>query len=198
MKLIIREPETFISTPWKNGKGITQELAISSGGSIDKFDWRLSVASVSENGAFSNFEGYQRTLVLIEGNGVALHHSIAGANEPSHTDVLSNTLDYAVFDGGNLTEGKLINGSIKDLNIMCQKDLYTAEIRVCSNQERFTYVAEQLAFIYCLESSSGATIKIDSNEHRLVPGQLAELNIEKPAQLEIKGNNTIIIALTKI
>ena len=47
-------PEQFNTIPWKNGKGQTTELAISENGSIDDFDWRLSIASVVEDGAFSS------------------------------------------------------------------------------------------------------------------------------------------------
>jgi environmental stress-induced protein Ves len=67
--LTILSPETFKTIPWKNGLGHTTELAINSGGNLGKFDWRLSIASVVNDGEFSNFSGYQRHLVLIKGEG---------------------------------------------------------------------------------------------------------------------------------
>ena len=73
--LEIIAPNNFCVIPWKNGKGETIELAINEGGTIDKFDWRLSIASVVENGFFSDFTGYYRHLALIKGNGVELEHN---------------------------------------------------------------------------------------------------------------------------
>src|ERR1700722_4868372 len=56
------------AVPWKNGGGATREIAAAPQGSaFDAFDWRVSVADVSEAGAFSVFEGIDRVLTLIEG-----------------------------------------------------------------------------------------------------------------------------------
>jgi len=60
--ITIISPQQFKKTPWKNGKGETTELAISEGGTLENFDWRLSIASVTEDGAFSYFTGYCRNL----------------------------------------------------------------------------------------------------------------------------------------
>jgi len=53
--LTIISPQQFKQIPWKNGKGTTTELAISDGGTLDHFAWRLSIASVVEDGEFSDF-----------------------------------------------------------------------------------------------------------------------------------------------
>ncbi len=50
--LTVFSPENFRTIPWKNGLGHTTELAISEGGSLDDFDWRLSIASVVNDGDF--------------------------------------------------------------------------------------------------------------------------------------------------
>ncbi len=120
--LTILSPETFKTIPWKNGSGHTTELAINSGGNLDNFDWRLSIASVVNDGDFSNFSGYQRNLVLIQGEGLTLDH------RNGDIDKLTNLLDIAHFDGGSKTYGSLVNGSIKDLKIMTKQNSYTAEV----------------------------------------------------------------------
>ena len=120
--LTIFPPETFKTIPWKNGLGHTTELAINSGGNLDSFDWRLSIASVGNDGDFSNFSGYQRHLVLIEGEGLILDHRNGDVDE------LKNLLDVARFDGGSKTCGRLFNGPIKDFNIMTNNDSFTAEV----------------------------------------------------------------------
>ena len=53
------------SAPWKNGGGSTTEIAIAPpGAGLDDFDWRISLATISEDGPFSVFPGIDRTLIL--------------------------------------------------------------------------------------------------------------------------------------
>jgi environmental stress-induced protein Ves len=57
-------------TPWRNGKGLTREIALGrwDGTSIaQEWDWRLSVASINADGTFSSFAGVDRIAVLIDG-----------------------------------------------------------------------------------------------------------------------------------
>jgi environmental stress-induced protein Ves len=93
MQFNIILPNQFRSVAWKNGQGSTQELAFG-GNSIDSFDWRLSMAPVIIDGDFSDFGQYDRTLILIDGNGLTLNHS------NGQQDELSQRFDMAHFDGG--------------------------------------------------------------------------------------------------
>ena len=61
------------STSWKNGGGSTKQLLISPiNAELTEFDYRLSIASIGSNGPFSLFNGIDRQLVILEGNGVEL------------------------------------------------------------------------------------------------------------------------------
>ena len=139
-------PETFKTIPWKNGLGHTTELAINSGGNLDNFDWRLSIASVVNDGDFSNFSGYQRNLVLIEGEGLILDHRNGDIDE------LTNLLDISHFDGGSKTHGSLVNGGIKDFNIMTKQNSFTAEVNcyVKQHSANFALLTNKLIFAYSL------------------------------------------------
>ena len=66
---------------WKNGKGTTSEIAIDPEGAnfaTEPFSWRLSSASVLQSGPFSEFPGYDRYLVLIEGDPICLQFMESG------------------------------------------------------------------------------------------------------------------------
>jgi uncharacterized protein len=104
----IHRPEDFITTPWKNGGGLTHEIARAEG--AKGWLWRLSIAEVATDGPFSRFDGYARILTVIEGAGIALHG-------PDH--VLSALPLHPVpFDGETPIDGRLINGPIRDLNLI--------------------------------------------------------------------------------
>jgi len=61
---------------WKNGGGLTHEVAVHPPGSdLDSFDWRVSLAEVRQGGPFSVFPGVDRHLAVISGR---LELSIAG------------------------------------------------------------------------------------------------------------------------
>lgn len=119
---IIRQSD-FKTTPWKNGGGITHEaIRVPAGG--DSFRWRLSVALIDRSGPFSDFAGYNRIMVLLQGNGAALKFA-RGA-----TRLLREVGDMAQFDGAMATQCELENGPCVDLNLMAAKALPDVRARV--------------------------------------------------------------------
>jgi hypothetical protein len=188
--LTILSPEAFKTIPWKNGLGHTTELAINNGGNLDDFDWRLSIASVVNDGEFSNFSGYQRNLVLIEGSGLILDHG------NGDIDKLTNLLDIAHFDGGNKTYGSLVNGAIKDFNVITNQQSYNAQVDSYTGSKKlsFTPTVKTVAFVYSLTDKT----KIQSKQQslQLPVGHLVK--VEKTQdEIHITGKNLIIIQLTK-
>lgn len=197
--LTILSPETFKTIPWKNGLGQTTELAINSGGNLDNFNWRLSIASVVNDGDFSNFSGYQRNLVLIEGEGLILDHRNGDIDE------LTNLLDIAHFDGGSKTHGSLVNGGIKDFNIMTNENSFTAEVNcyVKQHSANFALITNKLIFAYSLTNEMH--IGHSSKPIASVPvGHLAQLQTNHVSESHqqdttvISGQNMILIELMPI
>jgi len=189
--LTILSPETFNTIPWKNGLGHTTELAINNGGSLTDFDWRLSIASVLNDGDFSNFSGYQRNLILIEGSGLILDHG------NGDIDKLTNLLDIAHFDGGNKTHGSLVNGAIKDFNVITNQQSFNAQVDSYTGTKTlsFTSAKNTVAFVYSLTDET----KIQTNQQslQLPVGHLMKIENTQD-EIHITGENLIIIQLTKI
>lgn len=194
--LTLFSPENFKTIPWKNGLGHTTELAISDGGTLDNFDWRLSIASVVNDGNFSNFAGYQRNLVLIEGKGLILDHGNGDVDE------LTSLLDIARFDGGSNTHGALVHGGIKDFNIMTNQLTFSPNVNCYIEQQTVTVelAADSLFFAYSL--TDNMIVTTPQNNSRSVPvGHLIKLSsIEQKAvntQLitSLSGKNMIIVQL---
>lgn len=101
--------------PWKNGGGTTFQLAADpSGADLTSFDWRVSVAEVAADGPFSTFEGIDRTLVLLEGDGVEL---VVG----DRSTTLSKARPMLSFDGEAATHSHLLSGPVRDLNVMTRR-----------------------------------------------------------------------------
>jgi environmental stress-induced protein Ves len=125
---IIRR-SSFTAAPWKNGGGVTHEIIRVPAGEAG-FRWRLSVAQVEESGPFSDFAGYDRTLVLLRGAGVRLR--IAGRDPVS----LSLVGTMVQFDGSLKTDCQLLGGPCMDLNLMVSRAIHEVTTRVETVAER--------------------------------------------------------------
>lgn len=106
----------LVPSPWKNGGGVTREIAAQPpGAGLDGFDWRLSMATVAQDGPFSVFPGIDRLLVLLDGEGLALDFADGDSHVLRPGDRLAFAADRAV-------SGRLTGGAVTDLNIMVRRD----------------------------------------------------------------------------
>mgnify|MGYP002825665264 CR=1 FL=1 len=102
--------------PWKNGGGSTTEIAIGPPDSgFEDFDWRVSLATIEKDGAFSSFPDVDRTLALVAGHGMTLE--IDG--EPT---LVTETEPVVAFDGSSQVIAKLSRGASTDFNAMTRSE----------------------------------------------------------------------------
>jgi environmental stress-induced protein Ves len=121
---ILRAAE-YRSMPWKNGGGVTTEIAVSpTGAGLDDFDWRVSMARVEGGGPFSQFAGIDRTLAVLEGEGIVL--DIAGRSPTTVT----RASDPLSFPADVPTAAALIGGPITDLNVMTRRSRMTHSVEL--------------------------------------------------------------------
>ena len=97
--------------PWRNGGGITRDIAARSDGR--GLTWRVSVADVDVSGNFSAFPGLDRVLMLCRGTNMRV--------TVDHTDHLLQPWDIVRFSGEALTHATLLDGPTVDLNVMTRR-----------------------------------------------------------------------------
>ncbi len=110
---MIRRAGEHAVVPWANGLGTTAVIARSP--DIDDWVWRLSLADVVTDGPFSTMPGIDRWIAVAAGDGMDL--SIDGG-EPVR--IQHHDPAYA-FDGGAVTSCRLLDGPIRDLNLMLRR-----------------------------------------------------------------------------
>ena len=104
------------AVPWKNGGGTTRTLiAVPEGASLEDFVWRVSLASIEEDGSFSNYPGVDRTILLWQGGGMRLRSPAW----PDHT--LSEPCQPFAFRGEDPVSCQLLGSSAQDLNLMVRR-----------------------------------------------------------------------------
>src|SRR5688500_6853137 len=105
---------------WKNGLGWTREIVRFPDN--DAWIWRLSIAEIERDAAFSRFPGVNRELVLLSGNGLRLRFESGEVREllPPHASIR--------FEGEAVVTGELIDGPTTDFNLMCRRDAADAKL----------------------------------------------------------------------
>jgi len=98
----------LVETPWKNGKGVTREIAHAH--IDDQNVWRLSMADVVEDGAFSDFAGITRILTVIKGGSATL--------KSNQGDLRADLWAPVQFDGALKIFASLDGDPLTDLNLM--------------------------------------------------------------------------------
>ncbi|WIO75097.1 HutD family protein [Porticoccaceae bacterium LTM1] len=144
--LRIISPHEFREFPWKNGQGSTIELAINSGGTAENFDWRLSIATIANNGPFSNFSGYTRDQVLLSGNGMRLVH------DNNTADQFNRPFDKARYSGDSQTVATLVDGPVTAFNLITHSDRIQANLAVLDEANELVLPQAEQLFIYAPDS----------------------------------------------
>ncbi|WP_426033793.1 HutD/Ves family protein [Cypionkella sp. TWP1-2-1b2] len=112
-------PADYKTMPWANGKGVTVEmLRVEEGGLL----WRLSRASVVENGDFSLFPGIERNLTVITGPGFDL---VGGG-----LHLVAKPLVPVAFAGDIPIRAESVSAASDDFNVMTARHLARPEVAV--------------------------------------------------------------------
>ena len=149
-------------TPWKNGGGSTREIVCwPPGASMDSFEWRVSVATIARSGPFSVFEGVDRVIVLLEGDGVCLQ-SAGGIDHR-----LDQALQPFAFSGEEVIDCALLGGASQDFNVMTRRSALRAEVAVLRAETTLAPAPRGLV----LAAHCSWQVNADGTAQVLAPGQ---------------------------
>jgi uncharacterized protein len=110
-------------TPWKNGGGETCEICVSPReATLDAFDWRISMAHVRSAGPFSLFPGVDRSLAILDGEGLRVR-----VGDAAEVQVTKNTAPLR-FSGDAQTSAMLLGGAVLDFNVMTRRDRWRHQL----------------------------------------------------------------------
>jgi environmental stress-induced protein Ves len=139
-------PAEFETSAWKNGSGITHEIARD--GAADNWRWRLSIAEVASDGPFSFFEGYARILTVIEGAGLDL--------QTANNTLAARPLQPVAFSGDLAINSRMVSGPIRDFNVIYDPSRVTADVTVIQGPEKVP-TRSVFAGLLCLRGMVTAT-----------------------------------------
>lgn len=138
---ILRADE-LVPTPWRNGLGVTREIALfPPGADTDDFLWRASVADVVGPAPFSRFPGVDRVIVLLEGAG--FHMTL----DDGRRHALTKAFAPFAFAGEAGVSVVLEGGGTRDFNLMLRRGQASGRIDVWQGPAQYACPAD-LALLY--------------------------------------------------
>lgn len=159
-------PADHRRVPWKNGGGVTTELAVepSDDGRPDgRFVWRVSIADVVEPGPFSAFPGYDRLIAVVEGDGMRL--SVDGA-----PPVERRRLDPAfAFPGEAPVWCEPTAGPIRDVNLMLDRASAAGVLTLLAGSAAHRANAHQAAGDVLLVHALAGTLTVTPDDGEALP-----------------------------
>lgn len=172
----ILTPNDYRKMPWKNGGGVTYEIALSH--PEGRYAWRLSRADVETSGPFSEFSGYMRWLTVVDGNGLLLNQKRLCAPEMIH------------FDGSAKIHCELIAGPVKDLGLIYDPSLVQAEMRVIKDER--IVLSDSLHYIF-----AQTEMILSHPVGRVIPASHT-LTVHGPTQLESISGEGIHVSIRSV
>ena len=98
---------------WRNGGGVTRELAAGDVGTDGLPGWRLSLADISSDGSFSEYPGVDRIFTIVDGDVAFL--TVDGSQHR-----MERYRPFR-FDGGSSADCSLPTGPCRALNVMTRR-----------------------------------------------------------------------------
>jgi environmental stress-induced protein Ves len=144
---------SYRTMPWKNGGGNTTEIARApAGDSLDDFEWRISMAQVAAAGPFSRFAGVDRSIAILDGDGLVL--AIEGQGETR----LDRSSPPFAFAADVPVTASLTGGPIIDFNVMTRRGRYRHRLTRARYEESGTLApASDVTVIFVVEGGAVAT-----------------------------------------
>lgn len=136
--------------PWKSHRGTTAEIFIFPEGANfhdDSYLWRVSSASIASSCPFSQFLGFDRTIVLIEGDSIALNHNCV--ESPQRVQRL---MPYR-FKGEWETTCEISDQAVKDFNLISRRGKVSADLDTLKINELSPFLltlSRKYTLIFCV------------------------------------------------
>lgn len=159
-------PAEYHRTPWKNGKGWTDDvLLLPEGTGHDDFDIRISLAPIDQEGPFSSFPGIDRTITRLSRTPLALDFEGTGIVELAKLEPVS--FDSVLAPRSVLPAG----GEARVLNVMTRRTVWRSKVQtiIGALERRYDLKSGDMLALYVAQGS--ATFMCRGEARSVHPGQ---------------------------
>ncbi len=151
MRISHLTPAAFRRFPWKNGGGVTIDIAEdrdpgSAPGGWDGVIWRLGRTTISVPAPFSDLSGFDRCQVVVSGRGLVL-------DTPEGEVDLRQPFTPARYRGEAPIASRLENGPVEVVNLIADRQRAAIRLEVLRVGDQLSQAADS-AVIYAPEEPS--------------------------------------------
>jgi len=177
----------FLRTPWKNGLGHTDQIAIHpANADLRRGDylWRVSTARIQQSAPFSVFPHHDRVLVILDGRGVRLSHSFEEGESPEIVELPA--LEPYEFPGDISTRCDLLDGPVQDLSVFHRQGEISVSTQIWSAETGESLQWEPQSPTAFLFAARG---RIEVAGHLLEKGDAVRTELTEPSQIEVRAES---------
>jgi hypothetical protein len=182
----------FRRTPWKNGGGVSTDIADcyrpdAAPGAWDGVIWRLGRTQIVTPGPFSDLTGYKRLQVVIAGRGLVL------VTPDSEID-LREPLSPVRYDGGTPIVTRLESGPVEVVNLIADRALCDIALAVLRPGE----LAELRAGLLLLYAPDGtATGDAAGQDFAIEAGDALRIETSEPCRLAVTSGIALLATIIR-
>jgi len=169
------DPSQYRRTPWKNGGGVTVDIA-------EQDDvWRFGRTPITAAGPFSDYAGFDRLQVLVAGHGLVL-------DTPAGEIDVRTPFKPVRFSGETRIVSRLEAGPVEVVNLIGARAKVRIALEVLTAESALTVEAgTHLAYA----ADGAAALDVDGTPHRLAADHA--LRIEASGPTIVKGIGGVIL-----
>jgi environmental stress-induced protein Ves len=171
-------------TPWKNGGGVTVDIAGVSVpgvalGAWEGVIWRFGQTRIERPGPFSDLSGFDRLLAVVEGQGLVLHPAGAPALD------VRERFHPVRFPGEWQIESELEDGPVAVVNLMADRRRAAIDLRFTAGITRLAFEPGTLV----LYAAAGAsTVELSGGDSiELAPADAVQVESDEPIAITVRS-----------
>lgn len=183
-------PEDFRRTPWKNGGGITIDIADAylpgvPVGSWQGMIWRFGRTSITVPAPFSDLTGCDRMQIVVVGSGLVLE-------TPTGEVDLRVPFSPVRYDGGTPIVSRLENGPVEVVNLIADRALCAIDLVVAHAGDTVALTAGTHIFY---APSSAVAGSYDSGTIALESGHALRMEASTPVSFTAESGPIAIATI---
>ena len=161
------DPKDYRRTPWKNGGGVTIDIAEQDNA------WRFGRTPITAPGPFSDYSGFDRAQVLVSGNGLVLQ-------TPDGEIDVRTPFKPVRFAGETAITSRLESGPVEVVNLIGNR----ATVRIDLQVLRAGAAIGRSAGTHIVYAADGpVALAIDRASHRLAADHALRIDLPSPGMI---------------
>jgi environmental stress-induced protein Ves len=187
------DPAAFRHTPWKNGGGVTIDLAESmlpgfAPGSWEGLVWRFGRTAIVTPGPFSDLGGYDRQQVLVSGSGLVLE-------TPDGEIDVRRPFQPVRFTGETRIVSKLEAGPVEVVNLIGDRSRVATDLS-CLTAGATNSCAAGVHVIYA--ATTRCDLAIDGNACEIAIGHALRIDAGESFTLASRLGTAIVASILPV